>query len=309
MKTLARAYASRAQVVEDLRNKAVDEDVIVDAIHAASRWVDRYKGRDFVFHDHTTTAVVIPGPLKLTIGQALLLPKTPVITLTEVIEGEKTLVEGTDFVAAGGPEGTFKLVRIRGEWLDGVTVTLKGTFGFEVLPQPSRVDITGQTITATIDASPDIVASSATTGVTVTDATSGEFVVVFTPAALAALAVGEYPVSIKRNSTVIEAVTLAVSDTETDPKIERLADGSRKFTIPQGSGWAVTMIAATGPGVGDEVFAVPASVNRAVVMLAANLTGHQQKDVAGLDGQLQTILDRTVPKPVLDLLGAPYRPT
>ncbi len=309
MKAIERGYCSRAQVIEDLRNKAVDEDVIAYAIEAASRFIDRFKGRDFIFHDHETSALVIPGPTKLVISEALLLPKTPVITLTEVTESEVVLVEGVDFMRAGGPNGDFKLLRLKGEWTDRGTVTLKGTFGFPVLPEPTRVDLTGQVVEVRIAATPDIVKASDLVGVTVTDADSGEFVFVFAPGDLTGLSVGEYPVTVKRDATLIEAMTLAISDTEDDPRIERLADGTRKFTIPQGQGWAATMIAANGVGVGDEIFAVPAHVNRAAVMIAANLTGHQQKDVAGLDGQLQTILDRSVPKPALDLLGAPFRAT
>lgn len=304
---LQRAYCTRRQVRDDLRNKAVDEDTIEAAIHAASRWIDRYKGRDYVLHDHSVTPLTLaPGIALLAREEILLLPKTPVITLTAVTDNGVALVEGTDFVQDGDHSGNWKLVRIDGKW-SGRAVTLQGTFGYAEAPSPTRIDLTGKSVTVTITASPDIVGDEGDGHVTVTSATSGEFFFEFSAGDLAPLGLGEWDVTVEYDDGELEEMVLEIVTAPYEPEQVLDPDGRRRFRIAAGDGWEVKMTAATGPGVGDQVFKVPGHINRAAVMLAANLSGHQQKDVAGLDGQMQTILDRSVPKPVLDLLGAPFR--
>lgn len=48
---------------------------------------------------------------------------------------------------------------------------------------------------------------------------------------------------------------------------------------------------------------LPARIEKACVIIAANLTGYAQKDVRGLDGAPVSILDKTIPKEAMRLLG------
>ena len=159
------------------------------AIHAASRWVDRYKGRDFVYHNHSSSPLVLRGSDR-DVGERVVLPAlAPIITLTKVEVNDEEWIAGTDFYQ----EEDFALHAINRYWpqtADG-TVKLTGTFGY-----PERAGNAG-------------------------------------------------------------------------------------------------------------VFDAPSNIARATIMMAAAISGHMRKDVLGLDGNIQSIADRDVPKPVRDLLGPP----
>lgn len=181
------AYCTLAQVQADIRNTSAPVAELEAGIIAASRWIDRHTGRDFLFHDHTASPLVLWGSDALVSPDMLLFPYSPVILLTEVADANGTLVEGEDYRIDGG----YRLLPIGREFSTAptATYTLTGTFGY----------------------------------------------------------------------------------------------------------------AETSPGSGT--FAVPDHIARAAVMLAATLSGHQRKDVVGLDGQRTTVTDRTIPKEVFSLLG------
>lgn len=186
---LVNAYCSVAQVREDLRDSKVLEADIEQAIEAACRWIDNYKGRDYFLHDHSVTPLEIWGGDDLMTADELILPYEPIITLTELTVDGLAWVEGVDFRR----RDSYRL-RFQGSLFPtsrSSVVRIKGTFG--------------------------------------------------------------YPLT----------------------------------------------IAGTG------VYAAPGFVVRSAIMLASALSGHLRKDVVGLDGNVTTLSDRTVPEAVLKLIGPP----
>lgn len=109
---LVNPYATIAQVRDELQNDDADLTATIEtAINAASRWIDEYKGRDYLAHDHTSTPIDITPFYPHVIGQTLLLPYDNVRTLGDVVDAGTTLVEGTDFFRDG-----HRLHRLDGNW-------------------------------------------------------------------------------------------------------------------------------------------------------------------------------------------------
>jgi hypothetical protein len=105
---LLNPYCSVDQLRAELKNSAIDpafNDELANAINAASRWVDNYCGRDFFYHDHRTSPVVITPWMETTYKETLWLPYRPVIALTKVeVEGvEWTLDE--DYIIHNNDRG------------------------------------------------------------------------------------------------------------------------------------------------------------------------------------------------------------
>lgn len=48
---------------------------------------------------------------------------------------------------------------------------------------------------------------------------------------------------------------------------------------------------------------IPAYITQAAILVAAALSGHNMKDVIGLDGAKTTVIDKDIPRVVYDLLG------
>jgi len=82
--------------------------------------------------------------------------------------------------------------------------------------------------------------------------------------------------------------------------------GDGGWPTPTSPDYALKLKGTFGyPVVSDVVTGVPDRVHRASVLIAANLTSQNSRDVIGLDGSRVTVLDKTIPKAALDLLGAP----
>lgn len=187
---LENPYCTVTDVQAELRNsEAAIVDIIEDAITAASRMIDERQGRDFYYHDHTTTPVRIDADDDKVFGHVLFLPYRPIITLTEVRVAGEVWGLGTDYVRKAD-----KLLSLREEWPVGIddedAIFLKGTFGFV---QASTAD------------------------------------------------------------------------------------------VPTG---------------------IPATVRRACILIAAALSGHNQKDIVGLDGNRSSVTNKEIPKEAWKLLGA-----
>ena len=57
----------------------------------------------------------------------------------------------------------------------------------------------------------------------------------------------------------------------------------------------------TGPA--DVPTGIPDNINKAAVLIAAALSGHNQKEIVALDGTRDSILDKNIPKTAMTLLG------
>lgn len=180
---LTKAYCSVAAVLADIRNASAPTADIEAAIHAASRWIDEHMSRDYAFHDHSVTPLILWGHSRLVSESRILLPFLPVVTWGGLKVNSQAWVEDLDYV---------------------------------------RDEL----------------------GVMALDA--------------------DFPTA-----------------------------DSTKFEILGTFGFAATA----------GVHAVPDHIQRACVQIAAALSGHQRKDVVGLDGQLVAVADRDIPASAKALLG------
>lgn len=102
-----------------------------------------------------------------------------------------------------------------------------------------------------------------------------------------------------------------------------LEDGGRRIVSIRGYWWPEEADAATGNSVGTRIELVGVfgyqpstepgaallnlepNVARAAVLIAANMTSQNSRDTIGLDGNRQTVIDKWIPKPALQLLCPP----
>ncbi len=195
--TLVKPYCSIGAVRDELGDATAKEPIIVAAINAACRYIDKRQGRDYFLHDHSADPLRIASFDDAVRGDTLFLPHWPIIELTEVEVQGTVWVEGTDFVRAG----------------DRRLVSIASLSGFGNQPLwpigPSNTEWTYLT--------------------------------------------GKFGYE-------------AASET----------------AVPEG---------------------LPPEIQRAAVLIAARLTGQFKKDALGLDGMRQSIVDGSIPKEALALLG------
>lgn len=48
---------------------------------------------------------------------------------------------------------------------------------------------------------------------------------------------------------------------------------------------------------------IPPQIQRAAILVAAAFSGHNQKEIVGLDGSKEQVIDKNIPKAVFDILG------
>jgi hypothetical protein len=144
---LSNPYCTLEDVKSECKIASTDRnDVIAEAINSASRGIDERCRRDFLFHDHASTAYRVPSHC---IAENKLFLLWPVITLTEVklvaSDGTETVLDPGDYEFENG--GVCATITRDGRWLveDGFTgdglaprrthtrpprIYLKGTFGY-----------------------------------------------------------------------------------------------------------------------------------------------------------------------------------
>lgn len=82
--------------------------------------------------------------------------------------------------------------------------------------------------------------------------------------------------------------------------------GDGEWPTPTATADALKLTGTFGyPVVNGVVSGVSRRYRRATVLIAANMTSQNSRDVIGLDGSRTSVIDKTVPKAALDLLGAP----
>lgn len=133
--TLVNPYCTLAQLKECLKRGSSDtdnEDALNKSIYDASRWIDQYTGRDYFYHDHSSTGLTFDDTADVD-GAKLYFPYSPVISITEVVVAGVTLVSGTDYRLIQPPNAVSYLRHLGTGWTlyqpDGLAV-IKGTFGY-----------------------------------------------------------------------------------------------------------------------------------------------------------------------------------
>jgi len=319
---LVNPYCSVADVQAEIKNAAaalVDE--ITRAINRASRWIDDWKARDYFLHDYSVTPLTLTAANALVSDGVLLLPHPGIVSLTEVLEGAGTLTEGVNYsvVYERARREAIGLARIGGGsaggggfinpystigqeapssspfgwalgYSTGQAVTLKGKFGYD---QTGFVPVTsaGDTLNQ--------LSNWVLTGL---------------------------------GTAVVFWQIATVSGTQA--RVRLFSDAAHASLIAEGTGLnasVVTLTAQNGSGVsgtvdmvylGDDLDAantltpgtpvidrtvVPAGIPQEIVwcalQIAAAFSGSNRKEVVGVDGAKESIIDRSIPKAVFDVLG------
>lgn len=158
MTALLNPYCLLRDVQAEAGNTYPDdaEDFLVE-INKASRWIDQHCRRDFLFHDHATTALTVPA--SWCAENVIFLP-WPVITLTEItVDG--IALQSSSFSFENVPGETCGKIYREGNWLarDNYGVGLQAE---KVITLPLRIQMKGtfgyapSVTTPTAVPSPDI---------------------------------------------------------------------------------------------------------------------------------------------------------
>lgn len=143
-----------AQTEAGTSDPASAQELIVE-INKASRWIEEHCNRDFLYHDHATSPLVVDE--SWCAGNVIYFP-WPVLTLTEIAVGGAVL-SASEYRVSIRPRSVTAKIERNGAWLPVAEpgaeltmqprITLKGTFGF--LPAATNPSSTpAPTIPATI---------------------------------------------------------------------------------------------------------------------------------------------------------------
>ncbi len=270
---LVNPYCSLAQVQAELRNSTeAAESELVDAINQASRWIDEYKNQDYFLHDHAEDALLIDKFDDAILRDTLFLPYKPTLTLGSVTVAEELWTLDEDYVVKENPT---RLIAVGGIWpLCAATdrVAILGTFGYQQPWYVSASEIeaggTGYTVA-------DVLTVTGGTG---------------TKTQLTVSAV---------SSGVITAVTISRAGAYT----AKPTDPTEPLAVTGGTGSGATFNLTWGILTSEVPTGLPAHINKAAILTAAALSGHNQKEIIGLDGERDHVITKSIPKTVYDLLG------
>ena len=139
MAKLENPYCEVDDVRGVLRNNIPSaEGEIIGSINAASRYIDQWLGRDFKFHDYSVT------PFRVLrdhcFDDEIVLPYSPIITLTSLIYAGQAYVLDTDYYLPEDNRGRKRVIKsLTGAWPDSYPpsnlILVYGTFGY---PQTDR---------------------------------------------------------------------------------------------------------------------------------------------------------------------------
>jgi hypothetical protein len=278
---------------EDVQGDAVLTDELRRAIDRASRWVDDYTQRDYFYHDHTVTPLLFDEFNGRFYGNDLYLPHSPVIRLTEVVLAGEALTVDVDYVI-GLNEKAGRLFSRRGIWSPTVDarLSIKGEFGY---PQPAV-----QTVTEAGDTANQLSAwaLSGMAGRTlywqladvgaglarVRLALEAAMTNIVAQGTLAIAAPGTLTLAAVNNSGVSGTVVLAYTADDTDGAntLTPIASAVDSSAVPTN---------------------LPSRISTSARLVAAAFSGKNRTEIAGLDGQKQSVIDTEIPKTVYQLLG------
>lgn len=128
---LLNPYCTLGQLQKELKNDDADtdDDVLAwhqDCINRASRFVDDYTHRDFLYHNHASSALAVE-PTWI-IGEEIWFP-WPIRTLTELtIDG--TAQSSDDYTFKVGKRTLFNIESLPVVKNESGYVSVKGTFGY-----------------------------------------------------------------------------------------------------------------------------------------------------------------------------------
>jgi hypothetical protein len=292
MSVLLNPYCSLDELKHELKFTLSDtarDDELKEAINNASRWIDQYMGRDFFYHNH------LLSPLELDSFDAVyenevFVPFRPILSISEVSLAGTVLVSGTDYVAKGVlATRADRLILLSGPWnlsRPDRLLSIKGEFGYrQISTSVTEAGDTGdQVATWSLQ---NLGMNVMYWGLTPLGGVSVQ-IDIWSDAAHTnriATGTGDSPGTIAltqdNSSGVSGSVVVSGTAEDLDPA-NTLTPIVDTAVVPQG---------------------MPQHISHATRVVAAAFSGHNRKEVAGLDGQKTELLDNRIPKTVYDILG------
>lgn len=305
MVTLINPYVSLVDLKAELKMKEDDtqyDDTLLTAINLASRWVDDYRGRDYFGHDFRAAPLLVDGFSDAIFDDVILLPHI-IRGISELKEGG-TVLPASAFMFRQPPNALDRrLWRLGGKWISGPppsgTVEIKGKLGgdqwvsldpeISVTPTHPNYDL--------ILTNEDPVLNNALLYWELIDAGGNTASLRFFSDEAHTVEVanigGGLPVSTPWNEEVISEVddsgyTGLVSSGPISPPDTYIGTVQLKNDVLDS-----TLIPTD----------LPPTINLAAKLVAAALSGHNRKEVAGLDGTRVEIHDNRIPPTVFQMLG------
>jgi len=270
------------------------DDALKASINDASRWLDRFLGRDFFFHDHSVAFLEFDDDSDQSEGK-LWLPYVPVIQISEVYLGESLLLEEVDFSIVRRIDGSAYLLNHDGAWTlsrPDNTVKVYGTFGY--------AQTSYWTVTEAGDAANQL-SNWTLNNLTSTDVLYWRLIEASPTEATVEIYLEEAHTNLVASGTGLKASTITLTqenasgisgsvvvnytadDDETTNTLTPIQPATDTTQIPTG---------------------IPGYISFCAAQIAAVFSGHDRKEVVGLDGVKTSIVNNAIPKTVFDALGS-----
>jgi hypothetical protein len=138
---LSYPYCTLADVQAECRNSSTEfHDDLLAAINSASRYIDEHCRRDFLYHNHASTALEIRP--EWVAEDTILLP-WPILTLTEIkyadSYGTETVLETTNYRAEAPYLSRSGRILRSGRWFSREAYTSVGLLPERVFPMQPRI--------------------------------------------------------------------------------------------------------------------------------------------------------------------------
>lgn len=294
--TLRNPYCTVEEVKRELKFEVTDvsrDDDIKLAINNATAWIDEYTGRDYRFHDHSIEGLEFDENSDID-GNHLFLPNMPVIGITSVTLGGVTLIDGTDYKLIRVRNGENYLSSLNGDWdlsQPDNTLLVYGTFGYR---QTSY-----WTVTEAGDTANQL--SSWTLNNLDSDA------VLYWRLAEESLTECKLEIFLEEEHTnlIASGVGLKNSTITLEEQNASGVTGSVTVAYTADDDDDANTLTPIEPSTDTTEVPqdIPPFIRFAAAQVAAVLSGHDRKEVVGLDGQKTVILNNQIPKTVYDTLG------
>lgn len=143
---LVNPYCTLDDVQKELQNNDADEvPSLLTAINQASRAIDWYCGRDFMYHDHTTTPLTV---LNIWCSANIIYLPWPVIELSEVTVadgfGVPAILPVSDYGFIRNPLSPTGQVIRSGRWLAGDLYSDSGLLSLRTYGMPRQITLKGK---------------------------------------------------------------------------------------------------------------------------------------------------------------------
>lgn len=142
--TLLNPYCTLEDVQKECENHdAEDSLVMLDAINAASRRIDSYCRRDFLWHDHSLTPFSVLD--SMIVRETIYLP-WPLAELSKIVivtDGVEEIVDPKRYRASVDLQKSSTRIVLAGKWLGAVNLDLAGMTSGSIISLPPEVRIYG----------------------------------------------------------------------------------------------------------------------------------------------------------------------